>query len=564
MTFREKLKNMTVELKMKKSFRILLGFLAATVVVFSIGLLYISNAYRTFYVETYRQALTATETRTALQTAMKALSITMLTNDEERVAYYQEQTQNNITIVNEALDYLLVNAKGETTKIQETITLLDNSEATRAMIEEYAAQNMNAEASELFLGEYTDQLLKVQENVKIVDAELQQMARSSFDKAVAICVCMMVLASITTITSFIISLKTGNALTQVILEPIQELDRALAEMSEGSLQVSLSYESEDELGNLVKSMNHLCNRLQRTVGDLSYIMEELSVGNLAVHTKETELYVKDYESILKSFRILRSGLNQAMAEIEESSKQVNAGAIQLSGGASSIAEAATEQAGEIQEINASINEITEKAAFNREGAIAANRMAIEASDSARDGQHELVELTEAMQEIRDTSLEIQNIIGSIEDIASQTNLLALNASIEAARAGEAGRGFAVVADQIGKLATDSAQSAVSTKELIGKSMGQIERGNEITEKTVQVIEGMLQQMYEFADTTENAKNLSDEMLDMLKQIEEAVENMSSSVQSTSASAEETSATSEELSAQSEAMRELVGRFQLDN
>ena len=98
MTFREKLKNMTVELKMKKSFRILLGFLAATVVVYSIGLLYISNAYRIFYVETYRQALTATETRTAIQTAMKALSITMLTNDEERVAYYQEQTQNNITI----------------------------------------------------------------------------------------------------------------------------------------------------------------------------------------------------------------------------------------------------------------------------------------------------------------------------------------------------------------------------------------------------------------------------------------------------------------------------------
>ena len=54
------------------------------------------------------------------------------------------------------------------------------------------------------------------------------------------------------------------------------------------------------------------------------------------------------------------------------------------------------------------------------------------------------------------------------------------------------------------------------------------------------------------------------ILPVSKQIEEAVENMSSSVQSTSASAEETSATSEELSAQSEAMRELVGRFRLDN
>lgn len=89
-----------------------------------------------------------------------------------------------------------------------------------------------------------------------------------------------------------------------------------------------------------------------------------------------------------------------------------------------------------------------------------------------------------MQRISETSLQIQNIIGDIEDIASQANLLTLNASIEAARAGNAGRGFGVVADQIGKLADDSAKSAVNTRELIAKAIEEVENGNAITKKTV--------------------------------------------------------------------------------
>lgn len=159
-----------------------------------------------------------------------------------------------------------------------------------------------------------------------------------------------------------------------------------------------------------------------------------------------------------------------------------------------------------------------------------------------------------------TSNEIANIISEIEDIASQTNLLSLNASIEAARAGEAGRGFAVVADQIGKLASDSANSAVNTKRLIENSIQEIEKGNEITIKTTKAIETVIEGIRQLAVSTKEISELSDTQADAMKQLELGVEQISEVIQSNSAAAQETSATSEELSAQSEALRELVAQF----
>lgn len=91
------------------------------------------------------------------------------------------------------------------------------------------------------------------------------------------------------------------------------------------------------------------------------------------------------------------------------------------------------------------------------------------------------EMMEAVQKIHETSKQVVGIIATIEEIADQTNLLSLNASIEAARAGEAGKGFAVVADEIGKLAQESSKAANMTRELIGVSMEEINKGNQIAD-----------------------------------------------------------------------------------
>ena len=172
------------------------------------------------------------------------------------------------------------------------------------------------------------------------------------------------------------------------------------------------------------------------------------------------------------------------------------------------------------------------------------------------------DLLKEMEHITEISKEIGNIITDIEDIASQTNLLSLNASIEAARAGEAGKGFAVVADQIGKLASDSARSAVNTRELIDKTLIEIDEGNAITRTTAEAFNLIIEDMESFAEITKNTMEKANSQAESLEQIGQGIEQLSGVVQGTAASAEENTAISVNLAEESTTMQDRVNIFKL--
>ena len=375
-----------------------------------------------------------------------------------------------------------------------------------------------------------------------------------------------ILSIVITIVMLVIALfaaiRVANRTGEEIGGAVKVCSDRLKLLAEGDLDTPVTtLNTNNETKILEQSTIEIVNSLQTIIGDIKHILSEMASGNFEVHSEiGSDKYIGAYSEIHLAMRDLRNTLSNTLEAIVEASEQVDAGASQLATGATELAEGATEQAAAIEEMSATVTDVTQQVEKTAKATDEAHDNAKIVGKEAAASKDKMNELTEAMKKIEDTSNAIKDIIAEIEDIASQTNLLSLNAAIEAARAGEAGRGFAVVADQIRRLAEQSAQSAVDTRNMIESSIDEVTNGSRITNETEEALDKVLAEIDAIVLSVANVRVASDKQSAAMEQIEKAVDQISGVVQANSASAQQSSATSEELSAQAQTLKDLIGQF----
>lgn len=302
---------------------------------------------------------------------------------------------------------------------------------------------------------------------------------------------------------------------------------------------------------------HLMNQLGGEPETAQSLAAAIAGGNL---TTPVILRNNDTTSLLASLSIMQTQLHDLVAQIKDSATSVAMASNEIAQGNTDLSSRAEQQAAALQETAASMEQLTITVKSNTANAQLTAASARETVSLAQSGRTDVKKMTETMQDISRSSIQVRDITGIIEDIAFQTNILALNAAVEAARAGSEGRGFAVVAGEVRTLAQHSASAAKEIKELTERSVALVENGVELAEQASKSITTVVDMVNEQELAMNEIATASTEQMLGISQVNIAVNEMDGVTQSNAAFVEESSTASRTLSGQACSLREMVETF----
>lgn len=339
----------------------------------------------------------------------------------------------------------------------------------------------------------------------------------------------------------------------------REIENLVANITVGDLKHRIDMNGKEGfIKTLCLEINGLNDVIESVFNDISNVMRNMAEGDL------TSTITTDYQGI---YADCKNNINNTLMKVSEifilirdAADFIESSSEELASGNNNLSNRAEQQAANLEETAASMEELTSTVQHNTESAHQAAQVANTARMLAEKGGEVVHAAISAMREINDSSNQIAEIIGVIDEIAFQTNLLALNASVEAARAGEHGRGFSVVATEVRNLAQRSAGAAQQSNDLIKNSMQKVRAGNEFVNQTGDALAAIVSSVKQVGDIVSHIAAASQEQASGISQVNQAVAQMDEITQQNAALAEQSSAASMSVNDETTKMVKLLDFF----
>jgi len=324
------------------------------------------------------------------------------------------------------------------------------------------------------------------------------------------------------------------------------------------MDLAISVYMDEKEAALQRTQDRMLEEAEAVTGVFGRAIAALGEQRLDYRIEES--VPENYAGMRDAFNGAVAQLGQTIARIETSASIVSDGAHDIHIAADSLSKRTEQQAASVEETAAALEEITATVTDSTKRAEEANSLAAKTRSGAERSGEVVTKAVTAMGAIENSSYEISNIIGVIDEIAFQTNLLALNAGVEAARAGDAGKGFAVVAQEVRELAQRTAKAAKEIKSLIVTSGDQVKSGVALVAQTGEALGTIVSEVTEISQHINAIYQAAREQASALSEINVAVNVMDQGTQQNAVMVQQTNVASDRLAGEAERINQMLSEF----